>query len=338
VPALAAALEDRAFEVRFAAARALIHITTRPHTERRATIAVFVEGCRNKDNQVRTEAAQYLGALGTAARAAVPVLNELLKAEAPGVKTAAAYALVEIAPAGAAGAVPVLVEVLATSPDSGADYERAHAAKALGALGPVAKAAGPELVKQFGAKNPHVRVGAAAAAMHIDAALTPKAVAALVELLRDSKYKRNVIRLHALNALAGAGAGAKRAMPALVPLLTDDGRYHEDVALAAVAIDPQSAKSAFEWIRKELSAPNPDPDLIERLPALGARAAALTPDLTSLLKSRRPDVRQQAVKALGAIGPGARGALPALKKLAETDPEPQNRTDAAAAVKNIEAK
>ena len=47
-------------------------------------------------------------------------------------------------------------------------------------------------------------------------------------------------------------------------MLTDDGPFHTDVALAMIAIDPDGAKSAFEWMRKVLSK-NPDDDAYDAL-------------------------------------------------------------------------
>ena len=89
----------------------------------------------------------------------------------------------------------------------------------------------------------------------------------------------------------------------------------------------------------------------EALKKMGPAAAPAVPDLIAALDthpSREPDLegppryykdaRSVTAEALGAIGPGAKAALPKLREVAAKDEEPEVRDAAAAAVKQIEAK
>ena len=212
--------------------------------------------------------------------------------------------------------------------------------KALAELGPVAKDAVPELLKHFDAKNLHLRLFSAEAAARIDAKQAPKAVEVLVTLLTNEKRKVSMIRSYSLVALQHIGTPAKDAMPALVPLLTDDGPFHVDVALAMIAIDPDGAKPAFDWMRKVLDKNDPDDgyELVERLPELGVKAKAILPELMKMLQAKTVYYRDHAIQTLAAIGPDAKDAIPELKKLAEKDPVKRIRERAAEAIKKIEAK
>jgi HEAT repeat protein len=70
----------------------------------------------------------------------------------------------------------------------------------------------------------------------------------------------------------------------------------------------------------------------------GANANVLTPELTGLLKAKSQFVRRAAVEALGAIGPSAAASVPALRHVGKTDPIPEVRKTAAAALSISEGK
>lgn len=338
VPALKAALADPDLSVRFEAARALVHVTPRGHAARADAVPVLTAACEQKDEETRAEAARYLASLGAPAKGAVPALRKLLADEKTVVQLEAALALVALDPKAASEAVPALTAALKSNTGTDDPHIPVRAANALAELGPAAKAAVPELVRLFDAKNPHVRLTAATAAARIAPEQAAKATEVLVGLLKEPRNKRNMIRSHALAALANIGAGAKGAAPVLAELLADDGRFHGSVALALIAIDADGAKAAYDWLRNELRTWEEDDGATrERLPELGKRAAPLLPELIAALASQDGECRKCAVRTLGAIGPGAKPALPDLKKLIETDPHPENRTHAAEAVKQIEA-
>ncbi len=335
IPALTAALADPEFAVRFAASSALVQIGPRDSAAHASAVPVLVEGLQQKDEAVRLRASQYLRTTGPTARAAVPALTKLLDDPSAEVKLEAGLALVTIDKAHGAAAAPALTQGLALG-----ESLATRAAKALAELGPVAKGAGPELVKHFDAKSPALRLAAAEAAARVDPVHAPKAVETLVTLLQTQKSTSHALRRNTAVALGHIGPSAKPALPALAALLADDGAFHADIALAMIAIDPAS-KPALEWVRTVVaSKPGSDEhedlyDLMERLPALGARAAPLVPELTGLLSSKEFHTRKRAIEVLREVGPGAKDALPALKTIAASDPRPDVRKLATAAVQTI---
>jgi HEAT repeat protein len=335
-PALRGALKDREFIVRFAAAEALVWVGSSGSEWYTAAVPALVEGLGHEAEPVRIAAGHKLRMIGPAAQAAVPALQKLLGDDKSAVRIETALALVAIDVKEATGTVPALIEGLKASV-----HPAMEAAQALAELGPVAKDAVPELVKHFDAESPHVRLYSAEAAARIDPEQAPKAVEVLVGMLKDKKYKKSMVRSYSLGALQRIGAPAKSALPALKELLTDNGPFHADVALALIAIEPEGTNPAFQWAREALLSKNADEDtydLIERLPQLGHKGKPLVPDLVALLKSESGDSRASAVALLAAIGREARAALPDLKKAAESDPQPKVRKLAAEAIKKIEAK
>ncbi|MBM3983342.1 MAG: HEAT repeat domain-containing protein, partial [Planctomycetes bacterium] len=230
VPALKAALADKDFPVRFAAALGLVNVARRDDAARAAAVPVLVEGVRDRTDAVRRMAASYLLQLGPIAKSAVPDLKGLLDDKTQEVQLEAALALVGIEPKEGPVAVPVLTHALTTG-----DGPALRAAKALAKLGPVAKAAGPALEKHFGAKNLNLRVFAAEAAARVDPALAPKAVDVIVAILKEQKLKPASARMYAIESLRAIGAPAKPAMPLLAGMLNEKGDYPVQAALAMVA-------------------------------------------------------------------------------------------------------
>lgn len=336
VPALAAALKDGAFEVRFAAAEALTRVGGWD-VARTAGLPVFVEALRAADANTRGRACDLLVLLRADAKAVVPDVRKLLKDPVREVQFTAALALVGIDAPSAEGAVPVLTDAL-----NGTDHDARRAAQALGDLGPMARAAVPALVKHFDSKNVNLRIESAGAVGRIDPARAPAAVKVLSAVLEDPKLTKGVPRMYAVAALRNIGAPAKAALPVLAQLLTDDRPFHSEIAVAMLAIDPDSA-TARAWARKTLAdkpANNEDTyDLFEALPSVPAACAALVPDLIPLLGAKEAYHRRGAADALGAAGTGAaKEALPKLKELAEKDPTAQVRRAAKEALAKLEAK
>jgi HEAT repeat protein len=333
IPALKAALEDAEFVVRFAAANAIVRVGPTGSDACRDAVPVLVEGLQHNQEQTRLEASETLQSVGTTAKDAIPALKKLLTDNKLEVRLEAAFALVAIDAKDAAGSVPALIEGLKAS-----DSQATRAAKALAKLGPVAKDAVPELVKHFGAKNLHLRLYSAEAVARIDATQAPKAIDVFVALLQDKSPKMHGIHRHTISAIHRIGSPAKAAMPALAAMLTDDVSFRVESAVAMIAIDPDGAKPAFDWMRAVLTKDRDDDafDLAERLPELGAKVKPLVPELTRMLQSKTLHLRLHAIETLGAIGPDAKDALPELKKLAESDPREHIRDLAAEAIQKIE--
>jgi HEAT repeat protein len=76
---------------------------------------------------------------------------------------------------------------------------------------------------------------------------------------------------------------------------------------------------------------------ILRLEGMGPRAAKAVPALLCALKDREKYVRYWAIEALGAIGPKAKDAIPALKEIADDENQSSTmRRAAGTAMKKIE--
>src|SRR5262249_6447738 len=113
------------------------------------------------------------------------------------------------------------------------------------------------------------------------------AVPALVNLLRGGKASPDVSR-HVIETLGKIGPAATDAAPVLTGILGDKARLSEASAAAA---------------------------------SLGRIGPAAVPALQNLLKAKDPYVRGRALEALGAVGPAAREAVPAVQE-ALKDPNP----------------
>ena len=337
-PALKDALADRDFIVRFAAAVALVQVGG-PKTETAAAgVPILIEGLGHSEDATRRAAAENLRTVGEPARSAVPALKRTLADRNPEVALGAALALVEIALPESADAVPVLTAGVGGTDEKAA----ARAAKALATLGPMAKTAIPELVKRFDAKTPELRLAAAEAAARIDPAQGDKAAAVLTALFHQFNYGQ--VRNEVVFALTRIGPPAKAALPALLDVFRNAQKgasyFRVEIALAVLAIDPETAKPVVAWIR-ELVTKDGDEDgyeLAGQIRRLGAGAKPLMAELIAMLGVKEPFVRECAAVALGAIGPDAKDALPKLKALAAADGQERVRKLAADAVKRVEAK
>jgi HEAT repeat protein len=196
---------------------------------------------KDDDADVRAVALEAVGTLG---ETAIPILVGSLKDTSADIRRGAALGLARVG-APASEAVPALSAALADSEPT----VRQAAAQALGEIGPAARAAVPELVQGLkdrtrGYRDPAilalVRIGKPAAlpvAALLDEKDTETRLAALVALgflgreaadevvkpvTAALKDENREIRLQAVRALGRIGSGAKSAVPALKPLLSDD--------------------------------------------------------------------------------------------------------------------
>ena len=150
---------------------------------------------READRDRRARAARNLGKLGPAAAPAVDDLVRVLEDPEENVRAEAVIALGRIA---SAAAVPALVDRLRR--DNG--WVREEAARALGRIGPSARAAVPDLMHALRRDDPPVRRQAARALGRLgsEAAL---AIPALKEALRDAEES---VQAEAGKALESLGA------------------------------------------------------------------------------------------------------------------------------------
>jgi len=111
---------------RLVAAKALSHLGDQP---RKTTIPVLTELLRNKEVEIRIEAAWALQGIGLEAKVAVPALIELLRDEDEEAQMVATRTLEEMGPA-AKAAIPALRELLRNGP-TGLRKDAADALKAI---------------------------------------------------------------------------------------------------------------------------------------------------------------------------------------------------------------
>jgi HEAT repeat protein len=202
---------------------------------------------------------------------------------------------------------------------------------ALGNLGAVAKPALPELEKQLEGGY-IVSVARAIFRIDPDGPSAKKTIIALTNLA-----DRNEEPVRVLRELPNKGKGA---VPVLLERMSDANTANSGAAVALLALDPASGEPALRWLRNKLTM-GEEKDasaILAQLWQLGEGGKVLLPELVGLLKSRSDKVRDEAVDALGDIGPAARDALPALREMAASDPSSRVRQSAAAAVRQVEGK
>jgi len=173
---------------------------------------------------------------------------------------------------------------------------RADAGRAIGIMGPQAKAAVPALIKALKDPEPSVRDWACYGLSNIGPH-AKDAVPALEDLLLHDKTMK--VRRIAANALGSIGPAAKPAVPSLIKTLQDD--------------DP--------WMRHFGAV---------TLGALGESAKDAVPELIKAFGDEEYVVQKSAVEAVGQIGPKAKEAVPALLKVWR-DPGEYEKTRKAAA-------
>ena len=325
IPALIRALrKDEDGDVSGRAQRVLVAIGE-------PSVEPLVGVLRHEDKSVRIKAAYSLGQLRDKAKAARPVLIELLKdknytgnwrldqaitgqgkdfipdlimaMDDPDfvVQMRVAGVLSRFGPDGKA-AVPVLIEALdhkdAAIRRSGVFY--------LTEMGPTADSALPKLILRLKDDDEQVRRDAihAVRSRGWDDA---RATKALAEALKDKSIRR-----YAASALRDLEDPA--AAPALKACLDDDDvGFRVYAAWALVHCKPDAGAVLPVLIEALGSGDNSNKTLAAgALQKLGPDAAPAVPTLTKALEHQRKDVRSAAVSALREIGPDAEGVVDAL--------------------------
>lgn len=159
--ALRKLLKDRNLAVALAAASAL-SVTDPKNPDALQLLQTTLANSR-EPSVIRIMTEDILAAIGSGARAATPALEKALKDADPGVRLAAAEALVRINPANqdaaaiVAQAIPELMAYFKEGDESMPSHTRILMAHILGSLGTRAKAAVPGLKEALQDKNPRVR-------------------------------------------------------------------------------------------------------------------------------------------------------------------------------------
>lgn len=319
---------------RRAALRALLALHASPH----AVAPLLARQLADADPSVVLPVLHTLADMG---KDGMPLLLEALK-DARG-RYWAAVALAEIGPEAAAAAEP-----LASLAASGEPEERLQALLTLAAIGEKADASAPVVIKALESGDKSLRFAAAfalgqmkaagadaalrSAAADADPFLATVASWALArihpddEALRTSAIERLRARLDDDNPKARAAAAS--GLSDLAAMLDAGERKALAGEFASLLRDPDAASAtsggaalirlgadAIDTLRDQLADPAVRVAALEILATLEEVAEPATDDLVGLLGDADEHVRGDAAVALGAIGPAAGKAVPALQKI-----------------------
>jgi HEAT repeat protein len=276
-------------------------------------VPTLVELLTERDPRLRGRAAEALARIGKPAHDAVPELEKALAVNGdPLLRVLLAKALWSIDERGRL-VLPVLIEVVAD--DSLADATRIDAARVLGHMGMVARAAVPVLVVLADKVNDPS--GPVAAALEQIGPPGAADVAHLAEALKTSTslpYRRACVQ-----TLSMLGGAAQDAIPELRATLKDPDpglrlTVVETLGLIARTREGHAAVAvALPDLRDLLSDKAKEEELtcaaLEALANLGIEAKPVLGDVQQLLKAPRPRVRAAAALLLGALGVEGRPAL-----------------------------
>jgi HEAT repeat protein len=303
VPALIRLLQSDDEAVRQAAAEAVGKIGVLPETVHET----LAEGLGDDDPAARVRTAEAIGAIGPVAAPAAPALVGVLKDGNDRVRAKAVEALGRIGDA-APEAVPHLMRALRDQDT----WVSALAAEALGEMGESAVEAIPALVRSLRHANPRVRANAAEALGKLGESAVPGAPA-LEAALKDPE---DTVRIAAIQALGEVGQPSPAGRQWLIEAAADD---NPEVRAAAVTTLGKLADLAAAERVTVLDAIDDASAIVRQraaavLPRLGDAAAIQS--LCQLVEDSGPDVRVQAVRALGQMGPSATAAGPVLARVA----------------------
>ncbi len=222
--------------------------------------------------------------------------------------------------------MPALTKAL----DSANAELRWRSARALGAIGKDAAAAAPALVKHLSAAEPAMRTQCVAALGKIGVS-DEKSIAAITKCVVDEEPH---VRRAAIQSLRRLKPDPKLIIPSLLQVIHD---AQPDVAMSAMAALADMGETAVPALTDALSDKSSRHWAAVVLAEIGPKAAAAAPALAELVKDPEPEVRMQALIALGQIGgTGAKSAVPAIIDALQ-DSEPAVRYGAAFALGKLRA-
>jgi len=299
---------DGAAAVRAEAGKALGHrspdLIKDTTSDTGSVVIDLAEGLRaEKDTEVKREGANALGRYGSLAKAAVSSLTTLLN-----------------------------------DPDA---QVREYAALGLGRIGAESKASADDLLKLLNAKELQVRRAAVFALGRVEADDKTKVAERLLPLLAAEKDAD--ARYELVVAIGLLREKTPTVAKALLPMLKDTNVETRRQAAKAIAMLEEAAKAGEADLTDSF---RKDTDKLVRAYALRALCAAvgdaekLVPVLTPQLNPKtetEADVRVAVCDELGALGPEAMAAVPAVRD-AQKDPVSAVRDAAAGALKKLIAK
>ncbi len=190
--------------------------------------------------------------------------------------------------------------------DSNCDIKRIEAIDKLGRLG--SKEAVSTLIRQLGSDSPLVQAHAA----HALGEIGPKARDASEALISLVASDNETLRREAVRALAKIRPGPKLVVPALARLLQDSSPAVRTSALHAIA---EVGQPAVPMLIEALGNEKTDYWAMLVLAELGPDAKRAVPALIEQLSSPRAENRREALICLGKIGPASAPAIGAIEKL-----------------------
>ena len=175
----------------------------------------------------------------------------------------------------------------------------------LGAMGPTEKVIDVLIQSLKEKKNP----GQAALILGGFGSSAGRAVPALLPYLSDQTAGANAIQ-----ALGLIGVGDDEVVAGLRRIVADEKSPYR--GLAASSLGALKSPSAIPELRLALSAPEKYTRILaaKALAAFGSEATPAVPELIGLLKDPDPDIRVSAVETLGRIGPTAAAAVPQIER------------------------
>ena len=259
--------------------------------------------------------------------AAVPALIVALDDLSPGVASMAAGALGAIGPTGSA-AVPALIKALR---DRKADF-REVSAKALGQIATQPELTIPALSAMLSDESEPAR----AAAVESLGKFGSRAAGALGKALEDRSWRVNQA---AMKSLLTIGSEASAAVPGLMTALKEGSGFIRQDAARLLGVIRPSPRAAVPGLLLALEDSSPDVAVTaaEALRSFSEDAATSVPAIMRLLDRWYASMwsrRRRLIDTLGAFGPSAVGALPALTKMADDPIEAEHLRVAAAAARD----
>jgi hypothetical protein len=319
------------------------------------SIDAWIKEIEHPDPSVRERAIRIVPYFGQKAKKAIPVLTrEVLRVNDYSPQANAIYALGVIAPlldpekdkVQLQSVVTALIRAL----DNSQAIIRLRASVALGNIGPPARAAVPALGKQIhNTMSWEVRKAICYALGQVgrDELGYPDmhALEKLVDAVDDSISKE--VRLEALQALVNLGPPAAADVTRLKRLLEGRLRVDRDksvviwVRVAIMRIDPKAITDAnLGIIAKQMKGNDLDirVQAVRALGFIGPLAKSTVPDLMDALQSEEPLLVDQAAWALSRMGTAAERAIPALEMVMNSSKDKAVQESVRQAIEEIKKK
>lgn len=283
-----------------------------PHPD--IMVPALIQFIDDADAGVRAQAAEVLSRIGPAAKDAVPALLKRLDDEQLDLlakphlsQFVVAHALAKIGEP----AVPGLIKAI----DDPKLMVKVKAIHALGEIGPRAKSAIKPIEKALQADKLGMVVYASIALLRLNGD-PQEPIKVLSSLL---KHPDAGFRAYTLEQLQTLKPPRPELLPAVEALLKDTNATVVMRALQVLNNHGKNARSALPQLIAMLDQPDLRLPVLYLLDEFGPQAKDAVPALIKCLKEKDLNVPRQAADVLGAIGPDAAAAVPALTEAVQGD-------------------